>query len=77
MSRSKVYFGSIQQGQDSPFASLAVKVDEIIENLDFSSIKKRDKVAIKMHLGFLDAYQTVPVFFIRKIVILQSRPELI
>ena len=66
--KAKVYFGSIQQGQDAIFAALAVKIDKIIELLDFSTIKKRDKVAIKMHLGFLDGHQTVPVFFVRRIV---------
>ncbi len=66
--RSVVYFGSIQQGQDASFASLAAKLDKMIESLDFSTIKNRDKVAIKMHLGFGDGYQTVPVFFVRRIV---------
>jgi len=36
--------------------------------LDFSTIKKRDKVAIKMHLGFAYGCQTVHVFFVRQIV---------
>lgn len=66
--KAKVYFGSMQQGQDAIFAALAAKVDKIIELLDFSTIKKHDKVAIKMHLGFQDGYQTVPVFFVRRIV---------
>jgi len=66
--KARVYFGSIQQGRDAVFAALAVKVDKIIELLDFSTIEKRDKVAIKMHLGFQDGYQTVPVFFVRRIV---------
>ncbi len=44
------------------------KVDEIVKLLDFSTIDKKDKVAIKMHLGFRDGYQTVPVFFVRRIV---------
>jgi uncharacterized Fe-S center protein len=48
--------------------SLGAKYDKILEELDFSSIKKKDKVAIKMHLGFKDGYQTVPVFFIRRLV---------
>ena len=65
--KSEVYFGSIQHGLDHRCASLGVKVDRIIELLDFSTIKKRDKVAIKMHLGFADGYQTVPVFFVRRI----------
>lgn len=66
--KAKVYFGSIQQGRDAVFAALAAKVDKIIELLDFSTIEKRDKVAIKMHLGFQDGCQTVPVFFVRRIV---------
>jgi len=66
--KAKVYFGSIQQGQDAVFTALAAKVDKIIKLLDFSTIEKRDKVAIKMHLGFQDGYQTVPVFFVRRIV---------
>ncbi|MBN2230740.1 MAG: DUF362 domain-containing protein [Candidatus Thorarchaeota archaeon] len=50
------------------FASIAAKLDKIIEHLDFSSIDKKDKVAVKMHLGFRDGYQTVPVFFVRRVV---------
>lgn len=65
---SKVYFGSIQHGASGRFASFAAKVDKIVELLDFSTIEKNDKVAVKMHLGFQDGYQTVPVFFIRRIV---------
>jgi uncharacterized Fe-S center protein len=67
MKKADVYFGSIQQGKDARFAALAAKVDKIVDLLDFSTIKKRDKVAIKMHLGFQDGYQTVPVFFVRRI----------
>lgn len=66
--KTKVYFGSIQQGTEAIFSALTAKVDKIIELLDFSTIEERDKVAIKMHLGFQDGYQTVPVFFIRRIV---------
>jgi uncharacterized Fe-S center protein len=66
--KPKVYFGSVQQGKDALFASLTTKVDRILELLDFSTLAKRDKVAIKMHLGFQDGYQTVPVFFVRRIV---------
>lgn len=65
---AKVFFGSIQQGQGHHFSALAPKVDKVIELLDFSTIEKRDKVAIKMHLGFNEGYQTVPVFFVRRIV---------
>jgi hypothetical protein len=65
---AKVYFGSIQQGQEHGFSALGLKVDRIVESLDFSTIGKGDKVAIKMHLGFNEGYQTVPVFFVRKIV---------
>lgn len=65
---AKVYYGSIQQGRDAVFAALAAKVDRLIDLLDFSTIKKRDKVAVKMHLGFQDGYQTIPVFFVRRIV---------
>ncbi|MFX1404054.1 MAG: 4Fe-4S ferredoxin, partial [Promethearchaeota archaeon] len=68
MTKSKVYFGSIQQGQAHGFASLGAKLDTLLEHLDFSSIEKNDKVAVKMHLGFHDGYQTVPVFFVRRIV---------
>ncbi|UCH31325.1 MAG: DUF362 domain-containing protein [Candidatus Bathyarchaeota archaeon] len=66
--KAKVYFGSIQQGREALFAALAAKVDKIIELLDLSTIENRDKVAIKMHLGFLDGFQTVPVFFVRRVV---------
>ncbi|MFW9993620.1 MAG: DUF362 domain-containing protein [Candidatus Odinarchaeota archaeon] len=65
---SKVYFGSVQHGARGKFASFAAKVDKVVEMLDFSTIGKNDKVAVKMHLGFGDVYQTVPVFFIRRIV---------
>lgn len=68
MTKAMVYFGSIQQGRDTLYASLAAKVNKIIELLDFSTIEKRDKVAIKMHLGFYDGFQTIPVFFVRRIV---------
>ncbi|MHA1908463.1 MAG: DUF362 domain-containing protein [Candidatus Thorarchaeota archaeon] len=65
---SKVYFGSINHGNPGEFASIAAKLDKIIEHLDFSTIKPKDKVAIKMHLGFRDGFQTVPVFFVRRVV---------
>ncbi|MFX0097909.1 MAG: hypothetical protein ACFE7E_09140, partial [Candidatus Hodarchaeota archaeon] len=64
--RPDVYFGSIQHGRPHPFASFAKKIDKIIELLDFSTIKEKEKVAIKMHLGFADGFQTVPVFFVRR-----------
>lgn len=67
--KSKVYFGSIQHGKNSAFASFAAKVDKITELLlEETPIEKKDKVAVKMHLGFNDGYQTVPVFFVRRIV---------
>ncbi|KKK43141.1 MAG: hypothetical protein Lokiarch_29490 [Candidatus Lokiarchaeum sp. GC14_75] len=67
--KSKVYFGSVQHGSPSRFASFAAKVDKITEMLiEQTKINKRNKVAIKMHLGFNDGYQTVPVFFVRRIV---------
>ncbi len=68
MTKSEVYFGSVQHGQAAQFASLAAKADKIVELLDLSTIEKRDKVAIKMHLGFGEGCQTVPVFFVRRIV---------
>jgi uncharacterized Fe-S center protein len=67
LTKPKVYYGSIIHGQCAPFASLAAKYERIMELLDFSSIEKQDKVAIKMHLGFRDGFQTVPVFFIRRL----------
>ncbi len=67
--KSKVYFGSIQHGIMFPFASLAAKVDKITEMLiEQTPIEQKDKIAIKMHLGFADGYQTIPVFFVRRIV---------
>ena len=67
--KPKVYFGSVQHGKILRFASFAAKVDKITEKLiEQTKIRKRDKVAIKMHLGFNDGYQTIPVFFIRRIV---------
>ncbi|MFW9769794.1 MAG: DUF362 domain-containing protein, partial [Candidatus Thorarchaeota archaeon] len=64
----KVYYGSVIQGNTSRWAAFAAKVDEVVKKLDFKTIEKKDKVAIKMHLGFNDGYQTVPVFFVRRIV---------
>jgi len=67
--KPKVYFGSIQHGKVWPFASFPVKVDKITEILmEQTPIEEKDKVAIKMHLGFNDGYQTIPVFFVRRIV---------
>ena len=66
--KATVFFGSIQQGAEGAFAALPAKLDKIIGLLDFSTIEKRDKVAIKMHLGFDAGCQTVPVFFVRRIV---------
>jgi len=68
LTAAKVYFGSIQHGVATRFASFAAKVDKVVDQLDMSTIEKGDKVAVKMHLGFLDGYQTVPVFFVRRIV---------
>jgi uncharacterized Fe-S center protein len=66
---SKVYFGSVKQGKLSPLASFVAKVDKITELLiEQTPINKREKVVIKMHLGFNVGYQTVPVFFVRRIV---------
>ena len=66
---SKVYFGSVQHGKMALFASFAAKVDKITEILlEQTPIEKKDKIAIKMHLGFLDGYQTIPVFFVRRII---------
>jgi uncharacterized Fe-S center protein len=67
-SKAKVYFGSIQHGQEHEFSTLGPKIDKLIELLDFSIIKKQDKVAIKIHLGFNSGYQTIPVYFVRQIV---------
>ncbi|TFG34795.1 DUF362 domain-containing protein [Candidatus Thorarchaeota archaeon] len=64
----EVYFGSTISGVPSRFANMSEKLDKILEHLDLTTIKKRDKVAVKMHLGFSDGYQTVPVFFVRRIV---------
>ena len=67
--KSKVYFGSVQQGKLLPIASFAAKVEKITDILiEQTPIAKKDKVAIKMHLGFNVGYQTVPVFFVRRIV---------
>ncbi|MBD3404974.1 MAG: DUF362 domain-containing protein [Candidatus Lokiarchaeota archaeon] len=65
--KSKVYYGSVIAGQPERFANPSEKLDKILEHLDLSTIEKKDKVAIKMHLGFNDGYQTVPVFFVRRI----------
>ncbi len=68
--KAKVYFGSFQHGRSAAFASFAVKFDKIVELLlDETKIEKKDKVAVKMHLGFNDGYQTIPVFFVRRLVL--------
>lgn len=66
--KSRVYYGSINHGQVMWRACLAAKYDKILELLDLSTIDEKDKVAIKMHLGFKDGFQTVHVFFIRRLV---------
>ena len=65
---SKVYYGSMNHGKIAQDASLAHKLDLIIEKLDFSTLDKKDKVAVKMHLGFTDGAQTIPSFYVRRIV---------
>jgi uncharacterized Fe-S center protein len=64
----EVYFGSNISGVTSMFANMSQKLEKILDLLDFSTLEKKDKVAVKMHLGFNDGYQTVPVFFVRRIV---------
>ncbi|MFX1572492.1 MAG: DUF362 domain-containing protein [Promethearchaeota archaeon] len=67
--KSKVYFGSVQHGKIALFASFAAKVDKITEMLiNQIEIEEKDKIAVKMHLGYYDGYQTIPVFFVRRIV---------
>jgi uncharacterized Fe-S center protein len=67
--KPKVYFGSVQHGKASRFASFGAKFDKIVELLlDQTPIEEKDKVAIKIHLGFNDGYQTIPVFFVRRLV---------
>jgi len=67
--KAKVYFGSFQHGKSAVFASFAAKFDKIVELLlEETPIDKKDKVAVKMHLGFKDGYQTIPVFFVRRLV---------
>ncbi len=67
--KSKVYFGSVQHGKIALFASFAAKVEKITEILiNQTEIEEKDKIAIKMHLGYYDGYQTIPVFFVRRIV---------
>jgi uncharacterized Fe-S center protein len=65
---SKVYYGSMNHGKIAQDASLAHKLDIIVEKLDFSTLDKKDKVAVKMHLGFTDGAQTIPSFYVRRIV---------
>jgi len=66
--KAKVYFGSVQHGKCAGFASFTAKSDKITELLlDETPIEHKDKVAIKMHLGFNEGYQTIPVFFVRRI----------
>ncbi|MFX0027768.1 MAG: DUF362 domain-containing protein [Candidatus Hermodarchaeota archaeon] len=67
--KSKVYFGSVQHGKIDQNVCFAAKVDKITEMLiEQTPIAAKDKVAIKMHLGFRDGYQTIPVFFVRRII---------
>ncbi len=64
---STVWYGSMIHGQAARFVSLGAKFDEMIKQLDLCTIGKGDKVAIKMHMGFEEDFQTVPVYFVRKI----------
>jgi uncharacterized Fe-S center protein len=67
--KAKVYFGSVQHGKVARFASFGAKFDKIVELLlDQTPIEEKEKVAIKIHLGFNDGYQTIPVFFVRRLV---------
>ena len=68
MTPPKVYFGSINHGKIAQFASLANKLELIIDRLDFSTLAKNDKVAVKMHLGYTDGAQTIPSFYVKRIV---------
>ena len=64
----EVFYGSVFAGKAERFANMSEKLNKILEHLDLSTVEKKDKVAIKMHLGFNDGYQTVPVFFVRRVV---------
>ena len=68
MTPPKVYFGSINHGKIAQFASLANKLELIIDSLDFSTLAKNDKVAVKMHLGYTDGAQTIPSFYVKRVV---------
>ena len=68
MNPPKVYFGSINHGKIAQFASLANKLELIIDHLDFSTLAKNDKVAVKMHLGYTDSAQTIPSFYVKRVV---------
>ena len=68
MTLPKVYFGSINHGKIAQFASLANKLELIIDSLDFSTLAKNDKVAVKMHLGITDGAQTIPSFYVKRVV---------
>ena len=68
MTSPKVYFGSINHGKIAQFASLANKLELIIDSLDFSTLEKNDKVAVKMHLGYTDGAQTIPSFYVKRVV---------
>ena len=68
MTSPNVYFGSINHGKIAQFASLANKLELIIDSLDFSTLKKNDKVAVKMHLGYTDGAQTIPSFYVKRVV---------
>jgi uncharacterized Fe-S center protein len=68
MGYSKVYFGSMNHGKIAQEASLAHKLELMIDALDFSTLGKGDKVAVKMHLGYTDGAQTIHPFYVRRIV---------
>ena len=65
---AQIYFASVITAKAIRPANLTAKLDHLLTELDLSSIEKNDKVAIKMHLGFNDGYQTVPVLFVRRVV---------
>jgi uncharacterized Fe-S center protein len=68
MTSPNVYFGSINHGKIAQFASLANKLELIIDSLDFSTLEKNNKVAVKMHLGYTDGAQTIPSFYVKRVV---------
>lgn len=64
--KSPDYFGSMIQGKPELSATIATKYDRIIEQLDLSTIDKKDISVAKILIGIVVGFKTVQEFFVRR-----------